>query len=86
MKIMGELEIDKKRGVIYFHSLALGRTLLRIQGLPKPIPDPTKVAIKFDDEMLDIEYDSRVCSWEDQTPPLVKEIRTYKRLQRKGLR
>lgn len=35
--IMGELEIDPERGVIYFHA-ANGRTLLRICQLPTPIP------------------------------------------------
>jgi hypothetical protein len=32
-----EIEIDHVRGVIYVH--AKGRTVLRICGLPKPIPD-----------------------------------------------
>lgn len=36
----GQLEIDAERGVIYFHSAATGVTLLRICGVPKPIPLP----------------------------------------------
>lgn len=35
----GILEIDERRGVIYFHD-ADGTTVLRICRLPKPIPDP----------------------------------------------
>lgn len=38
--IMGSLEIDAERGVIYFHSDE-GTTKLRISGLPKPI-DPAE--------------------------------------------
>ncbi len=37
MIIKGQLEIDAERGVIYFHT-EKGRTKLRIQGLPVPIP------------------------------------------------
>lgn len=37
IKYTGELEIDKERGVIYFHS-DLGITILRICCLPTPIP------------------------------------------------
>lgn len=40
MKFRGELEIDARRGVIYFHS-ENGDTLLRIGGLPTPVPEPT---------------------------------------------
>lgn len=36
MKIKGELEVDEKRGVIYFHD-EKGITKLRLQGLPAPI-------------------------------------------------
>ena len=43
--IKGQLEIDRKRGVIYFHvsvpkdaKKINGATLLRIAGVPKPIP------------------------------------------------
>jgi len=36
--IKGELEIDKDRGVIYFHSDEHLKTILRICNLPKPIP------------------------------------------------
>ena len=35
----GELEVDERRGVIYFHSSETGITLLRISRLPTPIPD-----------------------------------------------
>lgn len=34
-----EIQIDHDRGVIYVHCRKTGRTLLRICGLPKPIPD-----------------------------------------------
>lgn len=37
-KVVGELELDDARGVVYFHSSTTGRTLLRIQGLPHPLP------------------------------------------------
>ena len=45
-RLKGEIEIDHKRGVIYFHSVDKG-TILRICNLPKPIPQ---------DEMLDITH------------------------------
>lgn len=35
--IVGQLEIDFERGVVYFH--AGGKTLLRICRLPAPIPE-----------------------------------------------
>ena len=38
VKIVGELEIDCERGVIYFHSIETGATVLRICQLPVPIP------------------------------------------------
>jgi hypothetical protein len=38
MLIDGILEIDRQRGVIYFHDQQ-GTTRLRICRLPKPIPD-----------------------------------------------
>ena len=37
VKIAGQLEIDKERGVIYFHSGETGITLLRVCNLPRPI-------------------------------------------------
>jgi hypothetical protein len=45
--IMGALEIDHDRGVIYFHALDVyrfdaGITVLRICQLPKPIPKPER--------------------------------------------
>lgn len=42
LKYDGQLEIDQKRGVIYFHGKQ-GVTLLRICSLPKPIPTPLTV-------------------------------------------
>lgn len=36
----GQLEIDEKRGVIYFHDRDSGHSVLRISGLPVPIPTP----------------------------------------------
>ena len=38
VKIVGELEIDCERGVIYFHFIETGATVLRICQLPVPIP------------------------------------------------
>lgn len=43
LKFEGQLEIDQQRGVIYFHSAEAptgGATLLRINRLPTPIPNP----------------------------------------------
>ena len=34
----GTLEIDHDRGIIYFHEIDTGMTLLRICRLPKPTP------------------------------------------------
>lgn len=46
IRVKGELEIDTDRGVIYFHTSNKkmvkkfgGVTLLRICGLPRPIPE-----------------------------------------------
>lgn len=54
-RIQGELEIDHDRGVIYFHSVKSGTSVLRICGLPKPIPN--------DKDLLDINLEHAVCSW-----------------------
>lgn len=46
--IEGVLEIDKERGVIYFHSTddtTYGVTILRICRLPKPIPANVQIDI-----------------------------------------
>jgi hypothetical protein len=37
--IRGELEIYHDRGVIYFHNEVTGCNILRLQGLPRPIPE-----------------------------------------------
>jgi len=37
-KIEGMLEIDEKRGVIYFHNNSTGQTFLRICNIKKEIP------------------------------------------------
>ena len=55
LKIKGELEIDRERGVIYFHS-EHGYTALRICNLPAPIPTTTA------GNGLDITYGVG-CSW-----------------------
>lgn len=64
------LEIDHARGVIYVHAATkelidkIGQqTLIRIQGLPTPIPAPS-------DGLLDINYNEGEnyygkCSWEE---------------------
>jgi len=36
-RVIGELEIDTKRGVLYFHSIETGTTKLRICGLQFPV-------------------------------------------------
>lgn len=51
--IEGVLEIDNHRGVIYFHSKH-GMTVLRIEGLPRPIPK-VNGTLK-DQRMLDISH------------------------------
>lgn len=52
MLIGGTLEIDEKRGVIYFHD-ANGLTVLRVCRLPNPIPDPYE---NNGDTLLDITH------------------------------
>ena len=52
-KVNGQLEIDHRRGVIYFHS-DKGLTLLRICQLPTPIPT----------EELDITH-MYGCNWKE---------------------
>lgn len=44
----GILEIDHARGVIYFHCVHSGRTLLRICSLPKPIPPANDPELQLD--------------------------------------
>lgn len=51
--IEGVLEIDNHRGVIYFHSKN-GITVLRMEGLPRPIPNVTGTL--KDKRMLDISH------------------------------
>lgn len=55
-KVNGELEIDHKTGTIYFHTQE-GRSILRIQGLPAPIPQ--KPAYGF----FDVRYEEGSVSW-----------------------
>lgn len=57
----GTLEIDERRGVIYFHD-ADGITVLRICHLPKPIPDPYD---NNGDNLLDITH-MIGASWKDK--------------------
>jgi hypothetical protein len=51
----GELEIDLEAGTLYFHT-AKGRTLLRIQGLPAPMPSSK--------EFYDVVVKDSLVSWE----------------------
>lgn len=44
-EIKAVLEVDSSRGVIYVHSQETGHTLLRICGLPTPIPDASEEAL-----------------------------------------
>lgn len=76
IEIPGILEIDSKRGVIYFHNANTGMSALRICRLPVPIPDPT-VTIG---NMLDITHGHGV-SWfrsnelaENESPEAQTEI------------
>ena len=59
----GELEIDHTTGTIYFHTKE-GRSILRIQGLPAPIPQ--KPAYGF----FDVRYEEGGVSW---TPMPIEE-------------
>lgn len=49
-KIFGQLEIDHKRGVIYFHSVQTGFSILRICQLKQPIPafKPDGLGVQYD--------------------------------------
>lgn len=60
IEFKGILEIDQERGVIYFHSIDTGGSLLRICRLPKPIPNPLHGSMP---EMLDITH-MHGTSWE----------------------
>jgi len=58
IKIEGQLEIDSKRGVIYFHANDAGLaqhgwTVLRICRLPIPIPNPISGGLV---RMIDISH------------------------------
>lgn len=64
--IKGELEIDHSRGVIYFHASDPNwikehrvMTVLRICGLPQPIPEIKGL-------MLDINHEHEKASWTEQ--------------------
>jgi hypothetical protein len=57
------LEIHE-RGVIYVHGPE-GVTLLRIEGLPTPIPDPRGLHGPFP-RMLDVHYREGVVDWPDE--------------------
>lgn len=48
-KVRGTLTVDHRRGVVYFHA-GDGQCLLRIEGLPTPIPDPQN-------EQIDVQLD-----------------------------
>jgi hypothetical protein len=63
----GYLEIDSKRGVIYFHGKD-GITLLRICHLPKSIPNPSKSG------MLDITH-MYGCNWKEEEKKEEKNAR-----------
>ena len=65
LKIKGELEIDRERGVIYFHSNQ-GHTALRICNLPTPVP-----TTDFDSGM-DITFGVG-CSWKGKAGRLKLE-------------
>lgn len=49
----GELIIDEENGTIWFNSNVTGQCLLRMQGLPIPIPDPEPGG-RISNDMLDI--------------------------------
>ena len=55
-----QMEIDTERGVIYIHSKESGITLLRIGGLPSPIPALDADGSSF---TLDVVYPNG-CNWE----------------------
>lgn len=61
--ISGELEIDHTSGTIYFHTKE-GRSILRIQGLPAPIPQRPAGNI------FDVRYEEGSVSW---TPTPLEE-------------
>lgn len=44
LKFKGTLTVQVKRGVVYFHAED-GTPLLRIEGIPKPIPNPANQQI-----------------------------------------
>jgi hypothetical protein len=64
LEIAGVLEIDYDRGVIYFHDVGTGQTVLRICSLPKPIPEG---------KPLDITYGFGV-SWDANTTPHYRSV------------
>lgn len=48
-KVKGTLTVDHQRGVVYFHAEG-GFCMLRVEGLPTPIPDPQN-------EQIDVQLD-----------------------------
>jgi hypothetical protein len=64
-KYEGELEVDTLRGVIYFHSTKTGTTLLRIQGLPVPLPQGLIKPDAIDMMDINVAYDNSF-SWKGE--------------------
>jgi hypothetical protein len=64
MMVNGQLEIDHRRGVIYFHT-SEGWTLLRICRLPKPIPIINDISNPGIGDLIDITHMVGV-SWGDK--------------------
>ncbi len=55
-KILGQLEIDHERGVIYFHHGKEGYTVLRLCGLGKIADPPAKVLSLRNDWAFEMPY------------------------------
>lgn len=62
IKIKGEMEIDVKRGVIYFHSEEKGHSAFRMCGLPTPIPDPSEYGNGLDITVTQLDVRKRPTS------------------------
>lgn len=78
LKMFGELEVDS-RGVIYFHSLTTGTSILRIAGLPNKLSD------EMDPEALGVQLDITLSGGANDDPRYGAHVVLPNRKVRKAL-
>jgi len=64
-RIIGHLEIDHERGVIYFHNTE-GYTTLRLCNVPTPVPEPERQTWGHHKPLFQLDYCVEKIRPEDQ--------------------